>query len=150
MGNQSKGTGDKAVKLKYIEWLKMPKEQRVQMNKVDKTFPANKKEFAKKYGINRVTLYRWEEKPEFQKLLQDEKFRLLSGEEFAALFEEWKVKAETDFKVFKQLVEWSGVLDAPKVDSDADEDAEFFRNMSDAELEKFLAEQDELDEVDDE
>jgi len=136
------------VKEYYIEFLRYPNiAARRAAN--DPTIPATKAEFAKKYNVDRATLWHWEQDPEFRRLVHNEALKALSIDEVEKIKMALKVKAfDGNVQAARLLLEWAGVYGAkasgPAQPSDAEQVLEM-RDLSDDELSRILAEEDRIE-----
>ena len=139
MGSATGGKTNDAVKAIYADWLKNPKEARVAAAKADKSYPGTREAFSKKYHVNRATLWRWEQDPDFKREVANEALGLLSAEELAKMITVMKCKAmDGNVQAFNALMKLAGVVGDNNVGFE-DKD-EYYAHMTDAELEELASE----------
>ena len=99
---------DKASPIRqlYAEFLRYPTPD---ARRAD-GFPATKQEFAKKYHIDRATLWRLEQDPDFKREVHNECLNSLSVDEVEHIKMALKLKAfDGNVPAAKLLLEWAGV-----------------------------------------
>jgi hypothetical protein len=150
VGSKTGGKRNDAARDKYIEWVRIPKTEKMEMRKTEPTYPITKDEFGKKWGVNRATLWRWEQEPDFKRDVADQGLGLISADELSAILCMLKKDALDENLKFRdrvlaqeKLLLWSGIIGQfamPTQKPDDDEDEDFFSKMSEADLEKYLNE----------
>lgn len=111
MGSKSGGKAiNEGVRDLYIEWMKLPKEARIAQSNVDKSYPLTKEAFSKKYHVNKATLWRWEQSPDFKRELANEGIGLLSADEITKMISVMKAKAlDGNVQAFNALMKIAGL-----------------------------------------
>ena len=111
MGSRSGGRAiNDGVRELYIEWMKLPREARIAENAKDKSFPLTKAAFAKKYHVDKATLWRWEQDPDFKRSLANEGIGLLAADEITKMISVMKAKAlDGNVQAFNALMKIAGL-----------------------------------------
>lgn len=151
MGSRNQGRKDEAAYSAYVEWVKIPRQERIALNErmsAQGGYPTTKKEFAEKHDVNVATLWRWEQKPEFKKDVASEALGLLTADELTTILAELKLiafdsnnSAKSRMDAMERLLKWSGIIGdfaVPLSESAAEEEEDDISNMSDEELEKLM------------
>lgn len=120
-----------ALKEDYANWLKYP----------DSTArraagePTSKSEWAKKYGVNRTTIWRWEQDNEFKRMVYEQNLGMLSTDDIHKIMAALKGKAFSgNVQAAKLLLEWSGLKGGMLKPTPDEFDATMLSAMSDEEL----------------
>lgn len=107
---------------------------------------ATKAEFCSHWKIDRSTVWRWEQDPEFMRLIHNDVLGIISIDDAQKIIQTMKVKAfDGNVQAAKFLLEWAGLV-GPKAskplapDLDAEENA--VKGMTDEELRKLIADED--------
>ena len=139
-----------AVKEYFIEFLRYPT-TRLRREAKDPMIPSTRVEFAKLHQVSRQTLWRWEHDPEFIRLVHDDHLMILSEKEIEKILWGLKVKAfEGNAPQAKLLFEWAGLAGehrTPALGPDEVTVKKEISELTDAELEKLIEEEDETEDI---
>lgn len=122
-----------ALREDYARWLRFPNATA----RAAAGEPTSKNEWAKKFGVNRTTIWRWEQDPEFKKMVYDQNLKLLTTDDVHKIINALKGKAFSgNVQAAKMLLEWSGLKDA--IVEDDSQTSVDISNLTDEELDKQL------------
>lgn len=138
MGAKSVSSKLKDVKLLYQQWLRCPDDMAKERNGFADC--KTRREFAKKYNVNRTTLYRWEQDPEFMREVTAPISELVTPDDIAVALRAVVAKArEGNVGAFKEIARIYGLKAQTPEESEEDaSDSEFFEKASKEELKAYL------------
>lgn len=120
----------------YAEWLRYPTPEARRAAGL----PATKTEFARKYHIDRVTQWRWENDPDFKRQVHNEALQSLAIDEVERIKLALKVKAfEGNVPAARLLLEWAGVFGKGATVAPAVDDSEIEKAIESMTEEQLLA-----------
>jgi hypothetical protein len=134
---------NESVREFYIEFLKLPSPA---ARRAAKLPYATKQEFCTYWHIDRVTVWRWEQDPEFMRLVHNDVLGLLTVQEAQKIINAQKIKAfDGNTNAAKFLLEWAG-LTGPKATKplgpDLKQEVSTIQKMTDEELLALVADED--------
>jgi hypothetical protein len=132
-----------SVKEFYTEFLRLPNPR---ARRAAKLPYATKQEFCTHWHIDRVTVWRWENDPEFMRKVHNDVLGLLTIDEAQRIINAQKIRAfDGNTVAAKFLLEWSGIVgpNASKpLGPDINEEIKTVSKMTDEELRSIIAEED--------
>jgi hypothetical protein len=134
------------VKEYFAEFLKLPTPA---ARKAKGLKYSTKQEFATHWQVDRITLWRWEQDPEFMRLVHNDVLGIISIDEAQRIIQAQKVKAfEGNTVAAKLLLEWSGLVGKNMTRELPPDDEKLKKevgDLSNKELRALVAEEDRLE-----
>lgn len=135
MGSKSQTAQLEHIRQKFVEWCRYPDSD----SRKAAGIPGTRVEFAKQYGVNRATLYRWETSKEFKREIVDGVLSIYTREDITDVLLKLREKAKDgNMPAISKFLELTGVAGKFSVEPDVVEDNEF-EGWSQQEIEDFLA-----------
>lgn len=145
MGNTSRHTRNDGLRALYADWLRIPQTERMKIATKDKDFPKSKTAWSKKHGVSTVSMWKWEQDPEFRKLVHTRAMgTIMTTEETEKAIAVLKAKAfEGNIQAIKLLLNSVGLLNPEKEpEPELEEEDLNFGSWSEEELAAFLKDED--------
>jgi hypothetical protein len=147
MGSKAANAQLEAVREAYMEWCRYPD----QATRVAAGLPRNRVDFAKKWNVNRSTLWRWENDDDFKRETTSVVLGMIRVETLALVLRAVEQKAlDGNIPAAKMYFEMAGLTGkmAPGTEAPKEHAGEF-DDMTEKQLEEYLASFDdsELEEV---
>jgi hypothetical protein len=148
MGSKANGKTMDDVKELYMQFMRCPD----QASRESIGLPKTRTAFAAKFGLDRSTMWRWEQSDDFKRDVTSPILEIVTPMSITAIIRAQEVKAldgnTPAAKFIMDITGMTGKLKAPPVDRPEDDD--FFAGWSASKIEAYLAAQDEDAEVESE
>lgn len=135
MGSKSQTAQLEHIRQKFVEWCRYPDTD----SRRAAGLPATRIEFAKQYGVNRTTLYRWETSKDFKRDIVDGVLNIYTREDITDVLLKLREEAKKGKSWHMgKFLELTGVSGKFAVEPEVVETNEF-EGWTESEIEDFLA-----------
>lgn len=134
MGSKSQSTQSEHIRQKFLEWCRFPDTE----SRKAAGLPATRGEFAKLYGINRTTLYRWETSVDFKREVVEGVLSIYTREDVTDVLIKLREEAKKGkMPAISKFLELTGVTGKFAIPEEKPEENEF-EGWTEEEIQEFL------------